>query len=154
MSTSRTKHYFAQPDFFSDDTPGSVMAQVRRRLEARKSGGAIEPTSETAPQAAEVRPTCSERSSSPRAEAGRRKARGSKSEDPPKEPLPPNRPSGDRFLSVREVCERFSIAPATVWRWSADADLGFPKPIRLSAGVTRWRESELRAFELRREVAR
>lgn len=53
----------------------------------------------------------------------------------------------DRYLSVRQVAKHYSVGIATVWRWLKAGD-GFPAPIRLSAGTTRWRESDLFAFEI------
>lgn len=36
------------------------------------------------------------------------------------------------------------ISPATLWRWAAKED--FPKPVKLSKGVTAWRIDEVRAW--------
>ena len=52
----------------------------------------------------------------------------------------------DRFLSVRHVSIRYGCSVATVWRWTR-AGPPFPKPIKLSASCTRWRETDLLAFE-------
>lgn len=53
------------------------------------------------------------------------------------------------FLPVKAVAERYGISIETVWRWSR-ADQGFPKPISLSAGCTRWRLADLEAWEAAR----
>lgn len=35
------------------------------------------------------------------------------------------------------------ISSATLWRWVNDPAKGFPKPYRLSAGVTAWKADEI-----------
>jgi predicted DNA-binding transcriptional regulator AlpA len=47
-----------------------------------------------------------------------------------------------RAISVARVCELTGASRATVWRWAKD-DHTFPKPFRLSAGITRWDEGEV-----------
>ena len=44
--------------------------------------------------------------------------------------------------SVKQVAERLTVTPPTVWRYSR-ADPSFPKPIKLSAGCTRWHAHEI-----------
>ena len=58
--------------------------------------------------------------------------------------------SGERYLSVREVCRRYEVSPATIWRW-VKTDPAFPDPVRLSPGTTRWPLSALERFELARQ---
>jgi predicted DNA-binding transcriptional regulator AlpA len=64
-------------------------------------------------------------------------------------PRPMSTPIGteDQFLPARRVRERYgSIANMTLWRWLQDADLNFPRPIRI--GQRRyWRLSDLVAWE-------
>jgi predicted DNA-binding transcriptional regulator AlpA len=50
------------------------------------------------------------------------------------------------FLSVADVARRFSVSVPTIWRW-AKTRPEFPKPVPLSPGTTRWRVSDLVAFE-------
>ncbi len=52
----------------------------------------------------------------------------------------------ERYLSVRQVADRFSVSPQTVWRRTKECK-GFPAPIILSPGTTRWRFSDLVIFE-------
>ena len=52
----------------------------------------------------------------------------------------------ERFLSDREVATRYDISRASVWRWLA-SESKFPAPLKLSAGTSRWRMSELVQFE-------
>ena len=49
------------------------------------------------------------------------------------------------YLSDKEVAARYSISRATVWRWVNEGH--FPKPIKLGANVTRWKESDLSQWE-------
>ncbi len=53
-------------------------------------------------------------------------------------------------LSDRAVAFRFEISRATVWRWVKENK--FPKPIKLSAGSTRWKLSDIEAWEAKREA--
>lgn len=64
-----------------------------------------------------------------------------------KVPLHPARADAPQYLTDRDVGKRFSISRPTVWRWSNDPNNGFPAPIKLSQGVTRWRLQDLLAFE-------
>lgn len=38
------------------------------------------------------------------------------------------------------------ISSATLWRWVNDPKTGFPKPHKLSAGVTAWKADEVYAW--------
>ncbi|KAF0279164.1 AlpA family phage regulatory protein [Spiribacter aquaticus] len=51
----------------------------------------------------------------------------------------------ERFLTDIEVANRYSVSRITPWVW-ARRDC-FPKPVRISSGTTRWRLSELEAYE-------
>lgn len=51
-----------------------------------------------------------------------------------------------QYLSDHEVAERFSTSRATVWRW-VQRNPSFPRPVKISAGTTRWRLSDLVRFE-------
>lgn len=59
----------------------------------------------------------------------------------------------ETFLPDRAVAARYAITRATVWRWVA-SDPDFPRPIRLSRGTTRWRTSDLVAFDARQSADR
>lgn len=52
----------------------------------------------------------------------------------------------ERYLTVRDVARRFAVSVQTVWRWAKERPQ-FPKPVELSPGTTRWRMSDLIAFE-------
>lgn len=50
------------------------------------------------------------------------------------------------YLTVKQVAARLSVSVATIWRWSTE-NPDFPKPIHFSKGTTRWRVTEIEAFE-------
>lgn len=52
------------------------------------------------------------------------------------------------YLSVREVAKRYSVSVPTIWRWAKDCSQ-FPNAIPLNSGTTRWRLSDLLAYETR-----
>jgi len=56
---------------------------------------------------------------------------------------------GETYLSDKQVAARLGVSRVSIWRW-AKSLAGFPKPIRLSSNVTRWRLSELEAWEANR----
>lgn len=53
------------------------------------------------------------------------------------------------YLSARQLAKRYSVSIATIWRWAKTTD-GFPKPIELTPGTTRWAVVDLLVFEQRR----
>lgn len=57
-----------------------------------------------------------------------------------------------KSLYLRDVhlARRFGVSRATVWRWSRNT--GFPSPVRLGPGCTRWRSTEIESWERAREV--
>lgn len=66
--------------------------------------------------------------------------------------IPPDQPA-ESFLAVKAVAERYAVCVATVWDWAKTAP-GFPKPVRLSPGCTRWRLSDLQSWEQARTCPR
>lgn len=56
------------------------------------------------------------------------------------------------FLSDREVAKRYDVSRASVWRWLANEPT-FPAPVRLSAGTSRWKLSDLVQFEAKARKA-
>lgn len=50
-----------------------------------------------------------------------------------------------KYLTVHEVAERFGVSTPTIWRWLKASQL--PKPVKLSAGCTRWKISDLLHWE-------
>lgn len=55
----------------------------------------------------------------------------------------------ERYLSVQEVARRYSISIQTVWRHTKE-NPDFPKPIKILSGSTRWRLSDIVAYEVSR----
>lgn len=52
----------------------------------------------------------------------------------------------ERYLPDRMVAERFGVQKQTIWRWAKTSPL-FPKAIKFEGGTTRWRLSDLIAYE-------
>ncbi|CAD7046848.1 hypothetical protein RHAB21_03731 [Pseudorhizobium halotolerans] len=68
--------------------------------------------------------------------------------------LPANPYAEERYLSVQDVARRYAISIQTVWRHTKH-NPAFPKPIKILNGSTRWRLSDIIAFEVaRREAGR
>lgn len=59
----------------------------------------------------------------------------------------------ERYFTVRQVATRYRVGIATVWRWVKEQD-GFPEPVRLSKGTTRWCEADLLRFEIARRAGK
>ena len=49
------------------------------------------------------------------------------------------------YLSDKQLALRYAVTRQTVWRWSREGK--FPKPVTLSQGCTRWRLSDVEAWE-------
>lgn len=56
------------------------------------------------------------------------------------------------YAKDTQIAARYSVSRPTIWRWVTEGKL--PHPIRLSPGCTRWRLSDLEAFEQGLEAAR
>lgn len=50
------------------------------------------------------------------------------------------------FLSDMALAERWWVSRNTVWRWHRERS-GFPRAVSLSPGCTRWKLSEIEAWE-------
>lgn len=53
------------------------------------------------------------------------------------------------YLSDVHLSERYAVARPTIWRW-ARTDKTFPKPVKLSAGCSRWKLADLEKWEASR----
>ena len=51
------------------------------------------------------------------------------------------------YLSDRAVAQRYGVSRPTIWRW-VKVLKGFPAPIKVSEGTTRWALGDLEAFDL------
>lgn len=58
----------------------------------------------------------------------------------------------ETYLSDRTLSDRYGVARATIWSWMK-SDPTFPRPIKLTPGCTRWKLSEIEAWEAMRAVA-
>lgn len=54
-----------------------------------------------------------------------------------------------RYLSDKDLAERYSIHRATPWRWVQAGKL--PQPIKIN-GCTRWRLTDIEAWEASQEA--
>ncbi|WP_223428857.1 helix-turn-helix transcriptional regulator [Tateyamaria pelophila] len=54
------------------------------------------------------------------------------------------------FLTVDQVADRYNCSKFSIWRWVREGRQGFPSPISLSPGCTRWRLSDLERWEAER----
>lgn len=50
-----------------------------------------------------------------------------------------------KYLTVKDVAERFGVSTPTIWHWLKAGQL--PKPVKISAGCTRWKMSDLLNWE-------
>ena len=53
--------------------------------------------------------------------------------------------STDQFVSDLFLAERYSVHRVTIWRWVREGK--FPSPIKLTAGCSRWRMSDVERHE-------
>lgn len=51
----------------------------------------------------------------------------------------------ERYLSDNQVAKRYGTHRTTIWRWVDE--FGFPAPVRLSPKCSRWKFSEILAWE-------
>lgn len=58
----------------------------------------------------------------------------------------------ETYLTDIQLAARYSVNRATPWRW-AKADPTFPKPVKLSPQCSRWKLSEIEAWEASRASA-
>jgi|APLak6261699311_1056244.scaffolds.fasta_scaffold05438_2 predicted DNA-binding transcriptional regulator AlpA len=56
------------------------------------------------------------------------------------------------YLSDSQIATRYGVSRQTVWRWASN-DPKFPSCTKLSPGCTRWKLSDLEAWESAKGVA-
>lgn len=56
----------------------------------------------------------------------------------------------DGYTRVEKVAKRYDTSTKSIWRWAKEGTYSFPKPYKLTAGVTAWKNSELVAWEKNR----
>lgn len=52
----------------------------------------------------------------------------------------------EAYYSDYQLAVRYSVHRSTLWRW-AKTDPTFPQPVKLSPGCTRWKLSEIEAWD-------
>ena len=58
----------------------------------------------------------------------------------------------DSFISDAQLAARYGVSRNTVWRWTREQE-GFPQPLKLTPGCTRWRMSDVERWETSRAEA-
>ncbi|WP_081698963.1 AlpA family phage regulatory protein [Marinobacter sp. EVN1] len=56
----------------------------------------------------------------------------------------------EKYLSARELASRYEVSLVTPWRWAKQGS--FPRPVKLGPNCTRWKLSEIEAWEASRGV--
>ena len=56
-----------------------------------------------------------------------------------------------KFVSDRQVADRYGVSRATIWRWVRRGIL--PEPVSLSPGCTRWNVAQLDERDAKRELS-
>ena len=54
------------------------------------------------------------------------------------------------FTRVDKVAKRYDTSTKSIWRWAKEGAYSFPKPYKLTAGVTAWANIELLEWEKKR----
>lgn len=55
----------------------------------------------------------------------------------------------ETYLSDQQLAARYGVHRTTLWRW-VKSEPGFPKPVVLSLGCTRWKLSAIEGWEASR----
>jgi prophage regulatory protein len=59
----------------------------------------------------------------------------------------------ETFLNDGAIASRFGVARKTIWGW-VHTDPTFPKPFKFSTRCTRWKKSEIDAWEAQKRVTK
>jgi len=51
----------------------------------------------------------------------------------------------EKYLSDKELASRYEVSRVTPWRWSKKG--AFPSPVKLGPNCTRWKLSDVEAWE-------
>ncbi len=57
----------------------------------------------------------------------------------------------NKYLTVKQVAKGFEVHPNTIWRWVKAKK--FPEPVVLNEQVTRWKASDIEAWEASKGAA-
>lgn len=55
------------------------------------------------------------------------------------------------YVNVKDASKRYDVSVPTIWRWVQEGK--FPSPVKLASRTTRWRMSDLEAWEQQCSVA-
>lgn len=58
----------------------------------------------------------------------------------------------ETYLSDNQLATSYGVHRTTLWRWAKN-DPSFPKPVKLGPQVSRWKLSEIEAWEKARAAA-
>ena len=58
----------------------------------------------------------------------------------------------ETYWTDSQLSTRYNVHRATLWRW-AKMDPTFPKPVKFSPQCSRWKLSEIEAWEMQRATA-
>jgi prophage regulatory protein len=58
------------------------------------------------------------------------------------------------YVSANQLAKERDVNPSTIWRWAANEKTGFPKPVKLSDGCTRWIRDEIEQYDAKRAAER
>ncbi|XKH00787.1 AlpA family phage regulatory protein [Marinobacter nauticus] len=50
-----------------------------------------------------------------------------------------------KFLSDKQLSDRYEIHRATIWRWARNGD--FPQPVKIGKHCTRWKLADIEQWE-------
>tara|TARA_B100000214_G_scaffold283400_1_gene212990 strand:- start:237 stop:431 length:195 start_codon:yes stop_codon:yes gene_type:complete len=62
-----------------------------------------------------------------------------------------NREQKEKYLSDRELASRYEVSRVTPWRWAKKG--AFPSPVKLGPNCTRWKLSDVEAWEASKGAA-
>lgn len=54
------------------------------------------------------------------------------------------------YLSDKQIAARFGVSRPAIWKWAKTLS-GFPQPVRLTPGCTRWKLADIEQWERSRE---
>ena len=57
----------------------------------------------------------------------------------------------EKYLSDKELAARYEVSRITPWRWTKKGS--FPSPVKLGPNCTRWKLSEIEAWEASKGAA-
>lgn len=145
-----------EPDLFDDVFSNAIIPQVEYRKSPPSppivASAVGDPGEFTGPRIAETEPasiaelqksTVAEFPSRKRGAAGQRKTLKTFPDDSLEKS---HRTPTEKMLPDKLVARRYHVSRITIWRWSKKGE-GFPSPVIVSEGVTRWLISDLDAYD-------